>query len=306
MFGIAKNITKNLAGSETLPNIALPTSRIVCTIRKYILHARIWAYSCCTSISYRRGLLAQERGASSFYTHTLTKFLTNKCQQASKICSRRKMRRVQTYSLRNRLLVPIAIFPARIFSRSRSSLKKPALSFVEFETLCTFVSANVAISNSIRYILNRIIAGFPRHYRTCCDIARLPKHKEPRFFCIHTLTNFCFSEWQTWTKVASPRTTVTGLHLCVRRSLKLLIAIFPARIFSKQCSLRNRRLMSSTSTARPSTASRCLYRGHTMRVTRSWRWVAPSSSSATGTSALLSTTSAYAKGLSNVINPTTL
>ena len=107
-------------------------------------------------------------------------------------------------------------------------------------------------------------------------------------------------------KVASPRTTVTGLHLCVRHSLRFLIAIFPARIFSKQCSLRNRRPMSSTSTAKPSTASRCPYRGHTMRVTRSWRWVAPSSSSATGTSALLSTTSAYAKGLSNVINPTTL
>lgn len=169
-----------------MPNIALPTSRIVCTIRKYILHARIWAYSCCTSISYRRGLLAQERGASSFYTHTLTKFLTNKCQQASKICSRRKTRPSQTYSLRNRLLVPIAIFPARIFS--------------------------------------------------------------------------------------------------------------------KQCSLRNRRPMSSTSTAKPSTASRCPYRGHTMRVTRSWRWVVPSSSSATGIPALLSTTSAYAKGLSKIIN----
>lgn len=77
--------------------------------------------------------------------------------------------------------------------------------FAKFKTLCTFVSANVAISNKIRYILNRITAGFLRHYRTCCDIARLPKHKEPRFFCVHTLTNFCFSQWQTWTKVVFQR-----------------------------------------------------------------------------------------------------
>ena len=303
MFGIAKNIIKNLAGSETLPNIALPTSRIVCTIRKYILHARIWAYSCCTSISYRRGLLAQERGASSFYTHTLTKFLTNKCQQASKICSRRKMRRAQTYSLRNRLLVPIAIFPARIFSRSRSSLKNSAYYFVEFETLCTFVSANIlkSISDTVLYFIAKSCSAVSVSIQYVCQ-----NTEGLRFFCVHTLTNFCSEQWQTWTKVASPRTTVTGLHLCVRRSLKFLIAIFPARIFSKQCSLRNRRPMSSTSTAKPSTASRCPYRGHTMRVTRSWRWVVPSSSSATGIPALLSTTSAYAKGLSNVINPTTL
>lgn len=88
MYSIEKNIVKNLAVSEEVANIAVPTSRIVCTIRKYISNARIWAYSCCTSISYRRGLLAQEGGTSSFYTHTLTKFLTNKCQQASKICRR--------------------------------------------------------------------------------------------------------------------------------------------------------------------------------------------------------------------------
>ncbi len=303
MSGIAKNITKNLAGSETLPNIVMPNSdtRITDT---YFDNA-ITAYPCGSICFAGSHCLATKGGTPSLYIY-LTQLFTAKCQTVKKLVGRGTIVPVLHLCVRRSLKLLIAIFPARIFSRSRSSLKKPALSFAEFETLCTFVSANVAISNSIRYILNRIIAGFPRHYRTCCDIARLPKHKEPRFFCIHTLTNFCFSEWQTWTKVASPRTTVTGLHLCVRRSLKLLIAIFPARIFSKQCSLRNRRPMSSTSTAKPSTASRCLYRGHTMRVTRSWRWVAPSSSSATGTSALLSTTSAYAKGLSNVINPTTL
>ena len=84
--------------------------------------------------------------------------------------------------------------------------------FAKFKTLCTFVSANVAISNKIRYILNRITAGFLRHYRTCCDIARLPKHKEPRFFCVHTLTNFCFSQWQTWTKVVFQRKALILLH----------------------------------------------------------------------------------------------
>ena len=116
------------------------------------------------------------------------------------------------------------------------------------------------------------------------------------------LTQLFTAKCQTVKKLVGRGTIVPVLHLCVRRSLRFLIAIFPARIFSKQCSLRNRRPMSSTSTAKPSTASRCPYRGHTMRVTRSWRWVVPSSSSATGISALLSTTSAYAKGLSRIIN----
>lgn len=155
MFGIAKNITKNLAGSETLPNIALPTSRIVCTIRKYILHARIWAYSCCTSISYRRGLLAQERGASSFYTHTLTKFLTNKCQQASKICSRRKMRRVQTHSLRNRPILCIVPFGRRISLRhGLRRVRKPILSNFAAapHSGCVWMCRGF-ISNAIRSLL---------------------------------------------------------------------------------------------------------------------------------------------------------
>lgn len=187
MFGIAKNITKNLAGSETLPNIVMPNSdtRITDT---YFDNA-ITAYPCGSICFAGSHCLATKGGTPSLYIY-LTQLFTAKCQTVKKLVGR--------------------------------------------------------------------------------------------------------------------GTIVPVLHLCVRHSLRFLIAIFPARIFSKQCSLRNRRPMSSTSTAKPSTASRCPYRGHTMRVTRSWRWVVPSSSSATGIPALLSTTSAYAKGLSNVINPTTL
>ena len=210
-----KNIKKCLVISDAIRNIAMPTSRIAYAIRKYIRIALNWAYSCSTSTSCRRGLLAQERGTSSFYTYTLTKFLTYKCQQASRICSRRKVRRVQTYSLRNRLNLSLT-----------SQIERLQNLFAKFKTLCTFVSANVAISNKIRYILNRITAGFLRHYRTCCDIARLPKHKEPRFFCVHTLTNFCFSQWQTWTKVVFQRKAlILLLSLYNRLNLSLISQI---------------------------------------------------------------------------------
>ena len=258
----------------------------------------ITAYPCGSICFAGSHCLATKGGTPSLYIY-LTQLFTAKCQTVKKLVGRGTIVPVLHLCVRHSLRFLIAIFPARIFSRSRSSLKNSAYYFVEFETLCTFVSANIlkSISDTVLYFIAKSCSAVSVSIQYVCQ-----NTEGLRFFCVHTLTNFCSEQWQTWTKVASPRTTVTGLHLCVRRSLRFLIAIFPARIFSKQCSLRNRRPMSSTSTAKPSTASRCPYRGHTMRVTRSWRWVVPSSSSATGISALLSTTSAYAKGLSKIIN----
>ena len=190
------NIKKCLVISAEITNVVVANGRNYTTTQDILVSS---------SKQFGRSLVAllprvvvtvcqNKEAAPSFYTHTLTKFLTYKWQTVSKICSRRKVRRVQTYSLRNRLNLSLT-----------SQTGRSQSAYAKFKTLCTFVSANVAISNKIRYILNRITAGFLRHYRTCCDIARLPKHKEPRFFCVHTLTNFCFSQWQTWTKVVFQR-----------------------------------------------------------------------------------------------------
>lgn len=200
MYFGKKNITKNLAVSEEVANIALPKSRCH-TENTYF--CRNTANFLSGVISFDDGTLASFReGFASFVTY-ITK-LSDQCQSPLKVELRRKASRLP-YSLRNRLHLLISY-------QSHSLSKKLANLFAEFKTLCIFVSANVAISNNIRYIPNRITAGFLRLYRTCCDIARLPKHKEPRFFYTHTLTNFCFSQWQTWTKV-SARRTVRPLRL---------------------------------------------------------------------------------------------
>lgn len=185
------NIKKCLVISDAIRKIAMRTG----AIRTSNVHSvdAITALSLVHFYVRSRDQFAKLGGNASFYTY-INQIFDDKCELVSKICSRRKVRRVQTYSLRNRLNLSLI-----------SQIERLQNLFAKFKTLCTFVSANVAISNKIRYILNRITAGFLRHYRTCCDIARLPKHKEPRFFCVHTLTNFCFSQWQTWTKVVFQR-----------------------------------------------------------------------------------------------------
>ena len=192
------NIKKCLVISDAIRKIAMRTG----AIRTSNVHSvdAITALSLVHFYVRSRDQFAKLGGNASFYTY-INQIFDDKCELVSKICSRRKVRRVQTYSLRNRLNLSLISQTERLQNL-----------FAKFKTLCTFVSANVAISNIIRYILNRITAGFLRHYRTCCDIARLPKHKEPRFFCVHTLTNFCFSQWQTWTKVVFQRKALILLH----------------------------------------------------------------------------------------------
>ena len=81
---------------------------------------------------------------------------------------------------------------------------------VESETLPMFALPNVAIRNIIRYIQSLFKAEFLLQYLTCCDIARLATKRGSALF-LHTLTNFCLTKCQTWTKVPVRR-IVTLLH----------------------------------------------------------------------------------------------
>lgn len=141
------NIKKCLVISAEITNVVVANGRNYTTTQDILVSS---------SKQFGRSLVAllprvvvtvcqNKEAAPSFYTHTLTKFLTYKWQTVSKICSRRKVRRVQTYSLRNRLNLSLI-----------SQIERLQNLFAKFKTLCTFVSANVAISNKIRYILNRI------------------------------------------------------------------------------------------------------------------------------------------------------
>lgn len=82
---------------------------------------------------------------------------------------------------------------------------------VESETLPMFVLPNVAIRNIIRYIQSLFKAEFLLQYLTCCDIARLATKRGSALF-LHTLTNFCLTKCQTWTKALKQRTIVTATH----------------------------------------------------------------------------------------------
>lgn len=139
------NIKKCLVISAEITNVVVANGRNYTTTQDILVSS---------SKQFGRSLVAllprvvvtvcqNKEAAPSFYTYTLTKFLTYKWQTVSKICSRRKVRRVQTYSLRNRLNLSLI-----------SQIERLQNLFAKFKTLCTFVSANVAISNKIRYILN--------------------------------------------------------------------------------------------------------------------------------------------------------
>lgn len=162
-----------------------------------IYKLRFKACPCYTSASCGCSSVARKGGAP-FFSYILINLFLAKCDRAKQVV--------------RRIIVPLLHPYPKYRTSLTSQTERLQNLFAKFKTLCTFVSANVAISNKIRYILNRITAGFLRHYRTCCDIARLPKHKEPRFFCVHTLTNFCFSQWQTWTKVVFQRKALILLH----------------------------------------------------------------------------------------------
>ena len=88
MFGIAKNITKNLAVSEEVANIALPKSRCH-TENTYF--CRNTANFLSGVISFDDGTLASFReGFASFVTY-ITK-LSDQCQSPLKVSARRTVR----------------------------------------------------------------------------------------------------------------------------------------------------------------------------------------------------------------------
>lgn len=141
MYFGKKNITKNLAVSEEVANIALPKSRCH-TENTYF--CRNTANFLSGVISFDDGTLASFReGFASFVTY-ITK-LSDQCQSPLKVELRRKASRLP-YSLRNRLHLLISY-------QSHSLSKKLANLFAEFKTLCIFVSANIlkSVSDTVLY-----------------------------------------------------------------------------------------------------------------------------------------------------------
>lgn len=197
MYFGKKNITKNLAVSEEVANIALPKSRCH-TENTYF--CRNTANFLSGVISFDDGTLASFReGFASFVTY-ITK-LSDQCQSPLKVELRRKASRLP-YSLRNRLHLLISY-------QSHSLSKKLANLFAELETLCIFVSANTSynVGTTLSFFIAESQAAVSALVRCVCQ-----NIKGLRFFYAHTLTNFCFAKWQTRTKV-STRRTVTSLHL---------------------------------------------------------------------------------------------
>nr|DAP22752.1 MAG TPA: hypothetical protein [Caudoviricetes sp.] len=197
MYFGKKNITKNLAVSEEVANIALPKSRCH-TENTYF--CRNTANFLSGVISFDDGTLASFReGFASFVTY-ITK-LSDQCQSPLKVELRRKASRLP-YSLRNRLHLLISY-------QSHSLSKKLANLFAEFKTLCIFVSANIlkSVSDTVLYFIAKSRSAVSVSIQYVCQ-----NTKGLRFFCVHTLTNFCSEQWQTWTKV-SARRTVRPLRL---------------------------------------------------------------------------------------------
>ena len=197
MYFGKKNITKNLAVSEEVANIALPKSRCH-TENTYF--CRNTANFLSGVISFDDGTLASFReGFASFVTY-ITK-LSDQCQSPLKVELRRKASRLP-YSLRNRLHLLISY-------QSHSLSKNLANLFAEFKTLCIFVSALIlkSVSDTVLYFIAKSRSAVSVSIQYVCQ-----NTKGLRFFCVHTLTNFCSEQWQTWTKV-SARRTVRPLRL---------------------------------------------------------------------------------------------
>ena len=87
-----------------------------------------------------RDQFAKLGGNASFYTY-INQIFDDKCELVSKICSRRKVRRVQTYSLRNRLNLSLT-----------SQIERLQNLFAKFKTLCTFVMRQNRIARFTKYI----------------------------------------------------------------------------------------------------------------------------------------------------------
>lgn len=153
-----------------------------CAEHKYTYYATTKRCSRLTSTLRSCGSLAKNRGQRLFLS--INKLIFDRqCERTSKVSAQ------STVKLLHYLVDNIPV--ANIF-------------FVDSKNFLIFVSANVAKRNIILYIQTRITAEFLLQYHTCCDIARLPKHKgTPLSFYIPILLNFCLTQWQTWTKVVS-------------------------------------------------------------------------------------------------------
>ena len=95
-----KNIENNLQNKLFAVLLSVPNSCNY-TASKYIATS-LGTYPCFVSTLCSYGCLATER-IRPFFVSIYAKFLSNVCQTATKICTRRQVRRKQTSSRRNRL-----------------------------------------------------------------------------------------------------------------------------------------------------------------------------------------------------------
>ncbi len=264
MYGIAKNTANYLAKSETLLNIALPKTLILGNISTYKRLMGVFLLHFYTS---SRGSLARLRDTLSFCIY----------QTCVQICQR------PTQAFEWGTIVPIthlvrrsaqaasrSIYPTcGVFRsyRKRSSIilspKNSVKIFAELKTLCTFVSARIlkSISDAVLYFIAKSRSAVSVSIQCSCQ-----RKKGLRFFCVHTLTDFCFELWQEQTKVANWGIIVPRPHL-VRRDfrnicMKCLIIRLWIRHYSKSLFTPTHggatTPRSSNSTSRAATALRTL------------------------------------------------
>ena len=143
MYSIAKNIKKCLRNQKFCVHLLLPNRREYTTTKDILVS--------CSNL-FGRSLVAllprvvvtvwqNKRGcALSVYTY-IKRIFDLQCQTVSRICSRRKVRRVQTYSLRNRLNLSLT-------SRTRRSQNL----FAELNPFRIFVMRQNRIARFTKYI----------------------------------------------------------------------------------------------------------------------------------------------------------
>ena len=143
-------------------------------------------------------VLSQELGVRPLFMQ-LTDLCSTKCDRT-------------TQAVR-RIIVPLLHLYPNYRTSLTSRTERSQNLFAKFKTLSTFVSANVIYKVHVVY-LYRSIAGFLRSYfvRHVCQNTR-----GLRSFCTHTLTNFCTSQWQTWTRVVFQRKALILLHSLYNR-----------------------------------------------------------------------------------------
>lgn len=152
MYSTGKYNGQNLVKSETLPNIALPKTRIARNISTY---KRDWAYFLLHFCSRRCGSLARLREVRSlFCVHNILNFVFNRCQRPTQVVSGYKVP-IPPYSLRNRPILCIVPFGRRISLRhGLRRVRKPILSRSVAALLSGCVWSHlVSMTNAIRSLL---------------------------------------------------------------------------------------------------------------------------------------------------------